>query len=59
MVLSNLTDEYDFKQFFKMYSMEIIIQIVIPYLTLTAEEKDQVVSEPTEFINAIDDVCGE
>jgi hypothetical protein len=34
-------------------------EVIVPYLHITSEEKEQLTSDPREFVNHIDDICTE
>ena len=52
-------EESDFNEFYAANGFKIFVQIIIPYLKITEEERDKIEEDPKEFVRLIDDVCGD
>ena len=58
-VLSFMTKEQEFKEFFTAEGVNLYLQIIIPFLKITETERETLVSDPQEFCNLIEDACGD
>ena len=58
-ILCVFAEEEDFKEFYAKNGYKLFVQIVIPYLKVTEDEMDKISSDPKEFVQLIDDVCGD
>ena len=58
-VLTFMTREKEFADFFKNEAINLYLQVIIPFLKITESEKETLVSDPREFCNLIEDVCGD
>ena len=54
-----MTREKEFADFFKNEAINLYLQVIIPFLKITESEKETLVSDPREFCNLIEDVCGD
>ena len=56
-ILSSFTNEKDFNEYFLSRSCNIFLQIIIPLLKLSDKEKEDLESDPKEFVNYSIDIC--
>ena len=56
-ILIFLTREQEFADFFKREGLNLYLQIVLPFLNITEQEREQMVADPQEFCHLIEDVC--
>ena len=56
-ILCTLAKEEDFRQFFMLNSYKLFMQVVLPYLRLSAKEREELETEPKEFVNYGQDIC--
>lgn len=58
-VISFMAKEHDFAEFYSVESFTLFMRIVLPFLKATDGERETMESDPKEFCNLIDDVCGD
>ena len=58
-VVTFMTREKEFADFFKNEGINLYLQVIVPFLKITENEKETLVSDPREFCNLIEDVCGD
>lgn len=56
-VLCLLSNQLEFQMFFTQQSFKIYMQIVLPYTIISEKEKEDIVSDPHEFVNYQIDIC--
>ena len=58
-MLTIFCTENEFKPYFLDDQQGRFLQLIVPYLKVTEAEKETLETDPTEFCNLIDDVCGD
>ncbi len=46
-----------FNEFFMTNGFKLYLQVVVPYLKLSEQEREDIVSNPKEFVNYSVDIC--
>jgi len=58
-VLTFLTREKEFSEFFRNEGINLFLQIVLPFLKISEVEREMLAGDSREFCNLIEDVCGD
>eukprot|EP00347_Sterkiella_histriomuscorum_P023425 403334689 len=58
-IISSFCNEKDFSSYFTQNGFKIFIQVILPLLRLSEKDKDDIESNPKEFVNHQIDICQE
>lgn len=58
-IIISLSNEKDFQHYFTQNGFKLFIQVVLPLLKLSERDKENIESDPKEFVNHSIDICQE